>query len=109
MKIIVEALVYQAVDEINSQLPLPMQLQKSPTAVILGDESVLDSMSFVMLLSAIEARVEQGFQVSISLGEESDSGALEHYRSLGSLIEYIASIDGLVSLPANSMDRKVPG
>jgi acyl carrier protein len=84
-------LIYAAVDEVNGQLPPEGRLEKSPATVLSGDASLLDSLTFVNLLVAIEDRVSRAGGASVGLldevGRTDDETPL---RTLGTVAAFVA-------------------
>ncbi len=86
------ALVYEAVDEINLQLPKGQRLKKEPGSVLLGKHSELESLTVVNLLSTIEDKVEDAFGRRVTLLDEQYFASGEQTLStLGSLVDKLAS------------------
>jgi acyl carrier protein len=82
-------LIFSAIHEVNQQLPPVRRLAKSETAVITGSDGVLDSLDFLNLIMATEARVDAAFQTSISLASalmESDGPPPRTVAELADLI-----------------------
>jgi len=59
--------IWSAIDEVNHLLPVEEQIKKSLETVLVGESAHLDSLGLVNLIVAIEQKVEERFQVSISL------------------------------------------
>jgi acyl carrier protein len=91
-------LIFDAVDEINGQLPPERRLEKSAGTILLGDGAVLDSLSFISLLVAIEQRVGQANASPVNLLDEvakgEDATAL---RTLGTVAAYVVERQGAVA------------
>lgn len=85
--------VYEAVDEINLMRPADKQVPKSLEAALSGPEAVLDSLSLVNLVVAIEEKFEDVFGVLINLADQK-AFSVEHnpFRTMGTLIEYAGSL-----------------
>tara|TARA_B100002003_G_scaffold241297_1_gene262805 strand:+ start:444 stop:764 length:321 start_codon:yes stop_codon:yes gene_type:complete len=62
--------IYDAVDEVNEQLPEGQALEKSPDTVLLGESGKLESIDLVNILVATEENVEEAFGVPISITDE---------------------------------------
>jgi len=85
-------LIYAAVDEINGQLPPEARLAKSPETVLFGDAAVLDSLSFINLLVAIEDRVSRSGGPAIGLLDEvAKNDEKTPLRTLGTVAVFIAA------------------
>jgi acyl carrier protein len=61
--------VYDAIGEVNRSLEPQPPLEESPETVLMGEESVLDSLGVVTLLSAIEENLQRTFKRTISLND----------------------------------------
>src|SRR5205809_2765135 len=84
------AAIYRAVDWINGELPPDRQLIKAPETLLLGSQSVLDSMRLVSLIVAIEREVEDTFGIALTLANERALSLKESpFRSIQSLADYI--------------------
>ena len=62
--------IYDAVDEVNEQLPEGQTLEKSPNTVLLGESGKLESIDLVNILVATEENVEETFGIPISITDE---------------------------------------
>ena len=62
--------IYDAIDEVNEQLPEDQILKKSPDTVLLGKTGKLESIDLVNILVATEENVEEAFGVPISITDE---------------------------------------
>ena len=62
--------IYNAVDEVNEQLPEGQSLEKSPNTVLLGESGKLESIDLVNILVATEENIEEAFGVPISITDE---------------------------------------
>lgn len=86
-------LIYDAIDEVNQQLPPAQQLAKSPETVLFGKAAQLDSLGLVNLVVAIEQRVGDQFGVAVMLAnEKAFSQKSSPFRTVGSLAEYVESL-----------------
>jgi D-alanine--poly(phosphoribitol) ligase subunit 2 len=85
--------IYSAVDEINQQLPAKKRLAKSPDTVLFGKCGTLDSLGLVSLILAVEERIRDELDLSITLADErAMSQARSPFRSIKSLACYIPSL-----------------
>ena len=62
--------IYDAIDEVNEQLPEGQTLEKSPNTVLLGESGKLESIDLVNILVATEENVEETFGIPISITDE---------------------------------------
>ncbi len=87
-------LIYDAVDEINGQLPADARLEKSPGTVLFGDAGVLDSLALVNLLVTIEERISRaggptvGLLDHVATGGETSEETMP-LRTLGTVAAFI--------------------
>jgi acyl carrier protein len=83
-------LIYDAIDEVNQQLPPAQQLAKSADTVLFGKAAQLDSLGLVNLVVAIEQRLGDEFGVAVMLAnEKAFSQKSSPFRTVGSLAEYV--------------------
>ena len=62
--------VYNAVDEINTQLPKGTQIEKSAEAPLYGKASQLESIDLVSLIMEVEDQIKAEFGVSIMIADD---------------------------------------
>lgn len=87
--------VYQAVDDLNEQLPRPQRLAKTPTTPLLGPAATLDSLGLVNLIAATQTRIEGAIGIRISLIDgDLLAGGSQHVSTLESFIDYIEAALG---------------
>ena len=83
--------VFDAVDEVNQQLPKGRQLEKSVDTVLYGESAELDSLGLINLIVATEQKIEEKIGVTITLADdESMSQKDSPFTSIGNLIDYIS-------------------
>lgn len=63
----IENLIYETIDDINLQTPSNQRLEKSPTTIIVGEGSSLDSLGIVNFFVSLEEKVTSSTGQSISL------------------------------------------
>lgn len=86
--------IFDAIDEVNCQLPAGQRAEKTPDAVLMGEGGVLDSLALVNLSIAVEKRIEEKFGASlVLLNALSFSREENPFRTVGYLAQYI---DGLL-------------
>lgn len=82
--------IYDAVDEINEDLPEGEKLQKNEESQIFGSESPLDSMGLVNLITLIEQRIEEETGNFISIADEKAmSMQSSPFKTIATLRDYI--------------------
>ena len=64
--------IYNAVDEVNEQLPEGQSLEKSPSTVLLGESGKLESIDLVNILVATEENIEEAEDVEVEDDENVD-------------------------------------
>ena len=86
--------IFYAIDEINEQLPEKKQiLTKSVDTVLFGESGKLDSLGLVSLIVATEQRLEELFEVYLTLADEKAmSQKNSPFRTVGTLAEYISKL-----------------
>lgn len=83
--------VFTAIDEVNVQLPADMQLQKTPTMALTGDNSPLDSLSLINLIVALEEVISRQNGTSPQLLDEDLLGEPDGpYATPAALAEFVA-------------------
>ena len=86
----IENLIFNAIKEINEQLPQEQQLGQSTKTVLFGKDGKLDSLGLVTLLVIIEQNIEDEFDVSITIADEKAmSQKRSPFRTTGTLADYI--------------------
>ena len=88
----IQAIVLDAMARTNMARDESHQLDVSPTAVLYGPESTLDSLSLVTLLIDIEeALLDAGHEVSLS-DERAMSQQQSPFRDVQTLVAYIHNL-----------------
>lgn len=84
--------IYNAVDEINEQLPKGKTLlDKSPETILFGKSGQLDSLGLVSLIVEVEQNIQDEFGAEITLADER-AMSQEHspFKSVRALSDYVA-------------------
>ncbi len=85
--------IYSAVDELNTQLPTGVSLEKSPDAVLYGKSSKLESLDFVTFIMEVEEKVNDEFGVQVMITDENLlSKEKSPFSTLGTLTDYLEKI-----------------
>ena len=85
--------LYEAVDEVNELLPPEEQIAKSPETVLFGSTGRLDSLGLINLIVAVEKRVAERYDVSITLADEKAmSQKNSPFQTMASLVQYVTQI-----------------
>ena len=90
MKEKIVKLVFEAIREVNDQLPIEKRLELSEGTIIFGREGKLDSLGVVNLIVAVEQAVEDNLGVSLVLADDrAMSQKRSPFQTVGTLVEYI--------------------
>ncbi len=91
--IILEDIIYPVADEISLTLEPPHTLIKSPTTPLMGGNSVLDSLALVSLIVAVEGRIAERMNCSLTLANEKAlSRKHSPFKTMQSLADYILEL-----------------
>ena len=83
-------IVCEAIKEKNAQLQDGQQMGQSTETELYGKGGVLDSLGLVGLLASIEERVDDIYDVTITIADERAlSKKHSPFRTVGSLVDYI--------------------
>lgn len=92
--------VFSAVDELNTQLPAGVSVEKSLDAPLYGAGGKLESLDFVTLIMEVEEKINAEFGTDITIADENLlSKAKSPFSTLRTLIEYL---EELLKQPADS-------
>jgi acyl carrier protein len=90
---VLEELIYPVVDEIADSVPSAKHLTRTPDATLYGKDSALDSVGLVTLIAALEERIEDQLEVSLTIADErAMSRKHSPFRTLGTLAEYVEEL-----------------
>ena len=82
--------IYDAIDQVNEDLPTTKQLEKTLETALFGKYSSLDSLDLVDLILTIEQSLEDTFRVSLTLADEKAlSEKSSPFRTVNTLSDYI--------------------
>lgn len=82
--------VFNAVDELNKQLPAGVSVEKSLDAPLYGAGGKLESLDFVTLIMEVEEKINAEFGTTITIADENLlSKAKSPFSTLRTLIEYL--------------------
>ena len=85
--------VYNAIDELNAQLPPGVSVEKSLDAPLYGASGKLESLDFVTLIMEVEEKIKAEFGVNITIADENLlSKQKSPFSSLRTLIEYLEEV-----------------
>jgi acyl carrier protein len=87
--------VYEAVDDLNGQLPRAQRLVKALGTPLFGPGAALDSLGLVNLIAGTQQKIEDTFGARLTLADgELLAGGSQHISTLGGFINYIeATLD----------------
>ena len=82
-------LVYQAVDQVNAQMP-DSKIVKDPATPLLDADGGIDSLALVNLVVALEQAVYDATEKTITIADENIYSSTESpFRTLGALAAYL--------------------
>ena len=85
--------IYEALNEVNEELPDDQQLEKSPDTVLLGESGKIESIDLVNILVATEENVEEAFGVPVSITDErAVSEKNSPFTTIGTLCDFITNL-----------------
>ncbi len=86
---------YEAVDDLNGQMPRSQRLAKTPGTPLIGPGATLDSLGLVNLIAATQQKIEEVFGARPTLVDgEILAGGSPPLSTLGGFIDYIeATLD----------------
>lgn len=84
-------LIYDCVDEINEEQST--KLAKAEDEILFGSGGKLDSLGLVNLIVAIEGRIEDDFDESVTIADEKAMSMKNSpFRTIGTLGKYVHSV-----------------
>lgn len=88
------AVIFDAVDEFNKPRDREEWLRKSEDTELVGSMT-LDSLSFVDFIVALEGKIAERFDVSITIADErAMSERNSPFRNIESLVDYLVKLLG---------------
>ncbi len=85
--------IFEAIDEVNKQLPEESYIVKSVDTKLHGSEVNLDSLTLVSLVTMLEQEIEDNFGASITiLGDIEDIENENPFETIKTLANYVASL-----------------
>ena len=85
--------VYDAVDELNEQLPEGTTVEKAPGAPLYGKSGKLESLDFVTFIMEVEEKIRDEFGVEVMITNENLlSKQNSPFSTLGTLTEYLEGV-----------------
>ena len=86
--------VFDAIAELNQQLPAGRRLEPGESTVLIGPGSPLDSLNIVNLIAALEQKLEERLSVSVDLIDSGLLGEQEPLQTAGALIAFVTGVIG---------------
>lgn len=84
------AVVFQAIDKVNQQLPDEEKIEKSLNEQLIGPASKLDSLGIINFIVAVEEGLQETFASTMTLANENAlSPTNSPFKSVRSLVDYI--------------------
>ena len=85
--------IFQAIDELNEQLPKEERLDKSVDMELFGSEGNLDSLRLVSLITSLEQKIDEKLGITVSLFDHLATSENDNpFTSINSLADFVASI-----------------
>lgn len=90
MKTKVEKLIFDAIEEMNTDIENKIPLDKGNNTPLFGKKGVLDSLGLVNLVVSVEAAIEDEFGVTVTIADErAMSQKNSPFKTIGTLADYI--------------------
>jgi acyl carrier protein len=87
------AAIYEAIANLNLQLPLDQRIEKSPATVLFGAGGKLDSLGLANFIVLAEQKLEERLGLQVNLTEDDPFSPLTgHFRTIQSLATYVAEL-----------------
>ena len=92
-KIKIEDLIYKSLDETCKLLPGKIQIEKTLETPLFGGSSQLDSMGLVTFLVDLEQKIEDEFDLDITIADEKAMSLKNSpFRTVSTLKEYMETL-----------------
>src|SRR5258706_13369424 len=89
----IQQAVYNAIDELNAQLPPGVSVEKSLDGPLYGASGKLESLDFVTLVMEVEEKIKAEFGVDITIADENLlSKKKSPFSSVRTLVEYLEAV-----------------
>ncbi len=86
-------IVYEAVEELNEQLPKKRRLEKKEDQALFGEAGKLDSLNLVNLIVNIEALIDEEMDKTITLADEKAMSMKNSpFRTIGTIADFIVEL-----------------
>jgi acyl carrier protein len=85
--------IFQAIDELNEQLPKKERLDKSVDMELFGSGGKLDSLRLVSLVTTLEQKIEENFGITVTVFDHLASSENDNpFMTVNSLADFVVSI-----------------
>lgn len=84
--------VIASLNEVFAQTGMPVPDVLGEDTILVGNDPVLDSLGVVQLIVEVEQRVEQGFNISVTLANDKAMSARNSpFRTVGVLADHVVA------------------
>ncbi|MEW6599505.1 MAG: hypothetical protein AB1499_00900 [Nitrospirota bacterium] len=84
--------IFEAIDELNEQLPKEERLEKSLNKVQFGSGGNIDSLRLVSLMTTLEQKIEEQFGITIAIFDHLASSENDNlFNTVASLADFLVS------------------
>ena len=85
--------VYNAIDELNNQLPPGVSVEKTPEAPLFGAGGKLESLDFVTLIMEVEEKINAEFGTNLVIADENLlSKEKSPFSTVQTLVDYLGEL-----------------
>ena len=85
--------IFQAIDELNEQLPKEERLDKFVDMELFGSGGNLDSLKLVSLITTLEQKIDEKFGIAVTLFDHLATAENDNpFTSVSSLADFVALI-----------------
>jgi acyl carrier protein len=89
----VQAIVYEAIENLNSELDEDQRIACSPETLLFGGESTIDSLSLVSVIIDVETAVGEAFDRPIALTDDrAMTREVSPFTRVSNLTDYIVEL-----------------
>lgn len=86
-------IIFQAIDELNEQLPKEERLEKTVDMKLFGSGGKLDSLRLVSLITTLEQKIEEDLGASVSIFDHMAVSEIENpFMTIHSLADFLAAL-----------------
>ncbi|MEM3101457.1 MAG: hypothetical protein QXT99_08915 [Candidatus Nitrosotenuis sp.] len=83
--------IFEAIDEINEQLPRDKRLGKSINTALFGNDGNLDSLGLISLITSLEQKIEENLGITVTILEKmEDIEDKNPFETVKSLTDYLS-------------------